>query len=74
MTTEGSVGGELESEGGRAGAAEAAAEAHDAVDIGRLPPLTLAEALERYRFEGPVDEAKVREEWQDEAAKDVMGR
>jgi hypothetical protein len=35
--------------------------------------MTLAEALERYRIEGPIDEAHDREQWQDVAAKDVIG-
>lgn len=35
-------------------------------------PLTLDEFLERYRTDEPYDDAKVREEWQAEAAKDAM--
>ena len=38
-----------------------------------LPVLTPADLFERYRIEGPVDEAADRESWHDEAAKDVFG-
>ena len=72
MFAEGSENEEQETESDQGGAPEASA--HDVVDIDKLPPLALAEALERYRFDGPVDEAKRREEWQDEAPKDAMGR
>ena len=44
------------------------------LEIKAVDELTLSEALERFRVEGPFDEAKLREEWQDEAAKDVVGR
>jgi bifunctional DNA-binding transcriptional regulator/antitoxin component of YhaV-PrlF toxin-antitoxin module len=43
------------------------------VEVRALPRLTLAEALQRYKIEGPIDEKADREEWQDEAAKDVIG-
>ena len=43
------------------------------VELTALPRLTLAEALERYRIEGPIDEAADRERWQARAAKDVFG-
>lgn len=43
------------------------------VEIKRLSKLRLAEALERYRIEGPIDDAADREEWQDIAARDVLG-
>lgn len=43
------------------------------VEIRRLPRLTLAEALDRYRIEGPVEDAADREAWQDVAACDVLG-
>jgi hypothetical protein len=35
--------------------------------------MTFAEAFERYRVEGPIDEAVDREAWHDVAARDVMG-
>jgi Uma2 family endonuclease len=40
---------------------------------GVRPRLTLAEMLQRYRIERPVDEAADREAWQAEAARDVFG-
>jgi len=43
------------------------------VEIKRLTKLRLSEALERYRIEGPIDDAADREEWQDIAARDVLG-
>jgi AbrB family looped-hinge helix DNA binding protein len=43
------------------------------VEIRRLSRLTLSEALDRYRIEGPVDDAADREGWQDIAARDVLG-
>jgi hypothetical protein len=43
------------------------------VEITALPRLTLEEALERYRIEGPIDEAADREAWQAVAAEDVLG-
>jgi AbrB family looped-hinge helix DNA binding protein len=43
------------------------------VELTVLPRLTLEEALERYRIEGPIDDAADREEWQDVAARDVLG-
>jgi bifunctional DNA-binding transcriptional regulator/antitoxin component of YhaV-PrlF toxin-antitoxin module len=43
------------------------------VEIRRMPRLTLAEALDRYRIDGPIDEATDRESWQDVAAQDVFG-
>lgn len=43
------------------------------VEIKTLPRLTLAEALERFKVDGPADEATVRAEWQEEAAKVVIG-
>jgi AbrB family looped-hinge helix DNA binding protein len=38
-----------------------------------LPRMTLAEMLERFRIEGPVDFAADREKWEELAAKDVIG-
>lgn len=43
------------------------------VQLRALPRLTLAEALQRFRIEGPIDDAADREEWQDTAARDVLG-
>lgn len=43
------------------------------VEIRRLSTLRLSDALERYRIEGPIDDAADREEWQDIAARDVLG-
>ena len=43
------------------------------VEITVLPRLRLAEALERYRIEGPIDDAADRAEWQAIAASDVLG-
>jgi bifunctional DNA-binding transcriptional regulator/antitoxin component of YhaV-PrlF toxin-antitoxin module len=42
------------------------------VQMKALPRLSLAEALARYRVEGPIDAAD-REAWQDAAAGDVLG-
>jgi AbrB family looped-hinge helix DNA binding protein len=47
--------------------------AQGTVEIRRLSPLRLSEALERYRIEGPIDDATDRERWQDVAARDVLG-
>jgi bifunctional DNA-binding transcriptional regulator/antitoxin component of YhaV-PrlF toxin-antitoxin module len=41
-------------------------------EIRRIRPLRFAEALERYRIEGPINEAAGREAWQDRAARDVF--
>lgn len=43
------------------------------VEIRRLPRLRLADLLERYRIEGPVDLHADRERWQAEAAGEVLG-
>ena len=43
------------------------------VELRALPRLTLAEALARYRIEGPVDDALDRQAWQQSAAEDVLG-
>lgn len=42
-------------------------------DSDEIPTLTLEEALERFRIEGPIDFEVEREAWYDEAAKDVFG-
>lgn len=44
------------------------------VEIRRLPRLTLAEALERYRIDSPVNEPADRAAWQVQAAADVLGQ
>jgi bifunctional DNA-binding transcriptional regulator/antitoxin component of YhaV-PrlF toxin-antitoxin module len=64
--------------------AEAGIRAHDVVAfevtgpgevaIRRLPRLKLAEALERYQIEGPVDEPADRAAWEAQAADSVMGQ
>ena len=43
------------------------------IELVLLPRLRLAEALERYRIERPVDEAVDRARWQARAAEDVLG-
>jgi AbrB family looped-hinge helix DNA binding protein len=43
------------------------------VEIRRLSPLRLADLLDRYHIDEPIDDAKVREQWQDIAARDVFG-
>jgi AbrB family looped-hinge helix DNA binding protein len=47
--------------------------ASDTVELKVLPRLTLAEALERYRIDVPIDERRDREQWQERAAEDVFG-
>ncbi len=43
------------------------------VQISVLPRLRLAEALQRYRVEGPVDEPADRAKWQERASREIMG-
>nr|QMS47855.1 hypothetical protein WG33_0053 [uncultured bacterium] len=43
------------------------------VEIRRLPRLTFAEALGRYRIDLPVDGAKDRADWEAKAAAEVFG-
>ena len=43
------------------------------VELRALSRLTLEEALAKYHIVGPIDDAADREEWQDQAARDVMG-
>jgi AbrB family looped-hinge helix DNA binding protein len=43
------------------------------VELEVLPRLTLAEIIERYHVDRPYDDAAIREEWQDEAAREVFG-
>ena len=45
--------------------------AQGTVEISRVAPLRLAEALRRYHVEGPINDAADREGWQDAAARDV---
>lgn len=42
------------------------------VEVQVVPTLTLAELLDRYRIEGPIDEGADREEWQAAAAREVV--
>ena len=42
------------------------------VEIKRLPRLRLADLLDRYHIDGPVDIAADREDWHNEAALDVV--
>jgi bifunctional DNA-binding transcriptional regulator/antitoxin component of YhaV-PrlF toxin-antitoxin module len=42
-------------------------------EIRRLPQLRLADLLARYRIEGPIDPEADREQWQAEAAREVLG-
>ena len=44
-----------------------------AVEIKALPRLTVAELVERYPIEGPINEPADRELWEAEAAKEVFG-
>jgi bifunctional DNA-binding transcriptional regulator/antitoxin component of YhaV-PrlF toxin-antitoxin module len=43
------------------------------VEIRRLPRLRLADLLARYRIQQPLDLEADREQWQAEAARDVLG-
>jgi AbrB family looped-hinge helix DNA binding protein len=43
------------------------------VEMTVLPRLTLAEALERYRIERPIDDGVDRDHWQAVAASEVLG-
>lgn len=44
------------------------------IELKTLPRLSLDEALERYRIEGPVDLASDRAQWQAQAASDSFGK
>ena len=46
---------------------------HGIAEIRRLSPLRLADLLDRYHIDGPVEDATDREQWQDIAARDVLG-
>lgn len=40
----------------------------------RVPPrMTLEEIIQRFRVDAPYDDAAIREEWQEEAAREVFG-
>ncbi|HEY7034909.1 MAG TPA: AbrB/MazE/SpoVT family DNA-binding domain-containing protein [Thermomicrobiales bacterium] len=43
------------------------------VELEVLPRLTLAEIIERYHVDQPYDDATIREEWQEAAAREVFG-
>ncbi len=43
------------------------------VEVVALPRLRLAEALERYPIEGPIDDLAERVSWHARAAEDVLG-
>ena len=43
------------------------------MEIKALPRLTVAELVERYPIEGPINEPADRELWEAEAAKEVFG-
>jgi bifunctional DNA-binding transcriptional regulator/antitoxin component of YhaV-PrlF toxin-antitoxin module len=79
MTVEADLAAEAARESRRTGQTDetgvpAAARVPTATEVFRdLAPLTLEQALEAYRIEGPIDLAALREAWQDEAAKDVIG-
>ena len=44
----------------------------DTVELTILPRLRLAEALERYRIAGVIDEAEARAQWQAQAAMEAL--
>ena len=46
---------------------------HGIVEIRCLSPLRLADLLDRYHIDQPVEDATDREQWQDIAAGDVLG-
>lgn len=46
---------------------------HGTVEIRRLSPLRLADALERYRIHQPIDDGADRDDWQDTAVRDILG-
>jgi bifunctional DNA-binding transcriptional regulator/antitoxin component of YhaV-PrlF toxin-antitoxin module len=43
------------------------------VELEVLPRLSLAEIIERYRVDQPYDDAAIREEWQEAAARELLG-
>ena len=43
------------------------------VEFEVLPRLTLAEIIERFRIDRTYDDATIREEWQEEAAREIFG-
>jgi AbrB family looped-hinge helix DNA binding protein len=44
------------------------------VELEVLPRLSLAEIIERFGVGRPYDDAAIREEWQDEAAREILGQ
>lgn len=44
-----------------------------AVEFKSVPRLTVDQLVERYPIDGPIDEARGREEWEAEVAKDALG-
>jgi AbrB family looped-hinge helix DNA binding protein len=44
------------------------------VELRLVPRLRLADALERYLIEGPIDEGRDRAAWQEAAAEDAIGQ
>jgi len=44
------------------------------VELRVLPRMTLAETLERYHIDGPIDWERDRTEWQAKAAEDALGQ
>lgn len=43
------------------------------LELRALPRQRLAETFARYHIEGPIDDATDREDWQNQAAGDVIG-
>jgi bifunctional DNA-binding transcriptional regulator/antitoxin component of YhaV-PrlF toxin-antitoxin module len=43
------------------------------VELRALPRVRLADLLARYHIDEPIDEERIREEWQDAAAREIMG-
>lgn len=43
------------------------------VEMSQLRPIQLSDLLDHYRIEEPIDDAADREQWQDIAARDVLG-
>lgn len=44
------------------------------IEVKVVPRLSLRDLLERYPIEGPVDVAADHRKWEDEAAKEVLGK
>lgn len=43
------------------------------VELEVLPRLTLAEIIEKFQVDQPYDDAAIREEWQEEAIREIFG-